>query len=172
MESLCCQEIQCQVFFSVLSSLLTLLILFLLAKPRIKVSKKIAKENNEAYRIKVINKSWFFSYVNIQAELHIITTESNGLKKATNIHLTKRQLFHLDRNLIYNKDYNNAYRFKTNTNIDNLISGNKKGFKCLRFKIIATHSFSNFSKVKVVEYDKSGIINGEFEVGNTMKIVK
>ncbi len=153
------------------SSILTLGFLFSF-KPRIKISKKIAcKSKGDSYRIKIVNKNYFFSFINIKAELQIIYSNNNPLESAKNIHLLKNYLFQITSNKICNKEYRNAYRFVSTTKIKDLIRKQGDNFKCLRFRIIATHSFTNFSTVKVIEYDKSDLITGEFEIGNSLKII-
>ena len=111
------------------SSILTLGFLFSF-KPRIKISKKIAcKSKGDSYRIKIVNKNYFFSFINIKAELQIIYSNNNPLESAKNIHLLKNYLFQITSNKICNKEYRNAYRFVSTTKIKDLIrkQGDKKG---------------------------------------------
>jgi hypothetical protein len=142
-------------------------------KPNLKISPEIAKileDGNLIYKIKVMN--WGrFPITNVKAELSYVKLQpvAGGNKIITKrIHLNKSEILSLDKYDELTQDESNCYTFRTNEKLEyNFIHNNRNH---LLFKIYATHSFSNFGKVKKMEYTLDSFINGDFVFGNTLDI--
>lgn len=142
---------------------------FTKVKPKIFISNEISYCNN-TFKIKIINRG-HYSATNIRAELCYVNYFSvpNGVEQnSKKILLTKMELFALDG--LNNSDYASyTYRFVTT---ENLLEGLKHFDRShIRFKLIATHSMSNISKVYVRNYALNDIKTGDFEFGNSIRIV-
>ena len=168
------------VIIGVLSSVIASLIFlsFLTrVRPKLEISDKIAKGKSLTtgdiiYRIKVINKSRR-PVINVKAQLHLITPiviPGGMLLKSKEIPLKRSEVMYLEKFDPSDKQAKYAFRFTTYGNIENIWKDDRQSF--LRFRIIATDSISGFTKVFVKNYHiKSLIKEGEFEFGNSMKIV-
>lgn len=139
-------------------------------RPSLKISDEIAFSNN-SYKIKVVNKSCA-SAINIRVELCYVNYFNvyGGIEtKTSKISVSKDNLFAIDG---YKRKPQNAtysFRFLTNENLTNGLLDNKGKF--IRFKIIATHSVSNISRVYSKTFTADKIINGDFVFGKSTKTI-
>lgn len=166
---------------SFLASLVFLLFLFSL-KPKIKISDNIAKgrlevEESIGYGIKIINKTRS-PIMNIEAHLYLVTPaklpSGEKIRFYKEIPLKKNKLIQLgefgSEDRIFGELYSNYdWIFVTYENIEEKLQ-NPASF--LEFTVYATHAFSGFGKYYVKNYTKNSIIEGEFEKGNSLKVIK
>ncbi|WP_347373681.1 hypothetical protein [Aequorivita sp. Q41] len=160
-------------------------------KPKIKICEKISIEERENeddemethFGFKVVNKSWFFKVYDIKVRLYsieLVPSENNEDFHCEEITLRKNETWILNRfnirhcfqDLIFNErrlkkrtDY--AVQFFSKEKLNDLVGSNKR----LRFEVLAKHSLSGFSVVKIYTFrHKNDLINGSFLSGNTSKI--
>src|SRR5690554_522364 len=179
-----------ELFFTHLGSIIagitsSALFLFALSrlKPKINISEKISIEERENeqkkmethFGFKVINKSWFFKVYDIKVRLYsieLIPSENNEDFHCEEIELRKNETWVLnrfyighccqdfifgERRLRKRTDY--AVQFFSKKNLNNLVGTNKR----LRFEVLAKHSLSGFSVVKIYTFrHKNDLIKGSF----------
>ncbi|MEL6438583.1 MAG: hypothetical protein AAFQ80_04925 [Cyanobacteria bacterium J06621_8] len=148
--------------------------------PKIAISDKISKykkpNGKYTYVIKVVNKTLYD--ISLDAELFITKRENvaNGsIYKRRRIALTADKIFVLKKNSRQTNSsgmYDFSFRFTPKKNLEDIWK--KDNARTLRFCIYAKHSLSGLGKHFVQEYFLSEdlFIEGQFEVGDTLKIVK
>lgn len=156
-----------------ISSSFFLVFLFTL-RPRIAISDHVCQltfENVDYYTIKVINKTRFRIH-DVKAELWI--TKPYGVKGGKNIkldiiELKKSELFSIDPFNANNKEASYAVLFSTSEDLNQRWDNDAQN---LRFRIIAKHSFSGFSRIYEKEYHSKAntLKKANFEFGNSFAI--
>jgi len=83
--------------------------------------------------------------------------------------LKSSELFEISGYDLFNENATYAFRFSTNEDIESIWDDTRS---YLRFRLIATDSFSNFSKVFNQYYynKRNAIRNGEFKYGDSFDI--
>ncbi|MBL4662157.1 MAG: hypothetical protein JKY22_00990 [Flavobacteriaceae bacterium] len=164
--------------------------LFILSrlKPKLRICNKISIEEREGsihFGFKIINKSWFFKVYDLRVKLYsieLIPSENNedlhydelSLRKDNTWFLNRFNIYHCFQDLIFKdrrlkKRTDYAVQFFTKENLTDLVDLNKR----IRFEVLAKHSLSGFSVVKVYTFrHKNDLILGSFLSGNTPLIKK
>jgi len=166
-------------FSSFLGSLVLIIILFVLAKPRFKISNEIAyvKDDNytpelaNSYLIKVTNKSLFVAY-DIRANLESLTPYNvkNGTNdRAIDIEIKDDTTNILGRNKPWKKKYgDNAFIFRVEDDLKSILAVHNNK---LEFTLMAKHGFSGLSKMFKAYYSvSSDIVDGHFGFGKDFVI--
>ena len=146
----------------VLSGIIASLVFFHLLtriRPKLQISDKIAKKKSSgtsevAYKIKVINKT-HHPIINVKAQLHLVTpvvVPGGILLKTREIPLKRNEILCIEKFDSNDEQAKYAFRFVTYENIDDIWKEDEKSF--LRFRVIATDSFSGFTKVFVKDYQR------------------
>lgn len=159
-----------------IASFVFVLVLYNL-RPRIKISAEIAKKTDGSgtfYKIKVINKSFFFKLYDVNAELMrsspigVIGGQNLILNRLT---LKRDRIWYLNRRFINKKKDKHAtfaVLFKCTDDIEGIWNDQSS---TLHFKVIAKHGLSNFPKIKTKHYHcKNCIKEGQFGFGKDFKI--
>ncbi|WP_179416201.1 hypothetical protein HDF19_10095 [Mucilaginibacter sp. E4BP6] len=174
----------------VVASAIFLFLLFLL-KPKIVISDKIASQyvkvgnkDHHAYVFKIINKSLFFKIYDLKVNAYVCSNMPNvngnnvnfkdiQLKGADQWVLNRMYWKHIFQNTIRGErtlesrcDY--ACQFFSGENISNLLDNNSY----ISVQVLAKHSLTGFSRVKIRKYNHSSkIVKGIFLSGNSCRIV-
>ena len=165
---------------SFVATLIFALLLFIILKPRIKISDNIACLNkgkeNEFYKFKFYNNSYFKAF-DIKFELlsckeYEAQKNSEGVNVSMNdITLSNSQILFIEK---YRKDKKNRYAHNCvtvrveNENLENVVS---KANSYLEFRVTMKHGFSNLSGTFTKKYRTAKCIkNGDFEFGNNFNI--
>lgn len=186
MESFVLSGVALSLLSGIFSSALFLIILSLL-KPRLKIGRKIAceKEGDHAkgYYFKVINKSCIFKVFDIRARVFACENQPspNGddvimneitLKKPEHWVLSQMRLRHVWQDFIHGSNRlrhssNYAFQFCTFVDLESILLEKKY----ITIEVIARHSFTGFSVVKMKQYKHiNDIRNGSFLSGNSCRI--
>lgn len=174
----------------IISSIIFLVILFCL-KPCIVISDKIATKyvnidgnDTHVFVFKIINKSFLFKVYDIKVNAYVcndvpnvnginVTFKDIELKGANQWVLNRLNFKHLFQNILRGEktlqsrcDY--ACQFFSEENLKSILKNNSY----ISLQVLAKHSFTGFSKVKIMKYrHPSKIIKGSFLSGNSSQIV-
>lgn len=142
-------------------------------KPRIKISDKIAVNNENEYHLKIINKSKFY-ITNIYIQLQLITV-SNG-DGGTILHLYDLK-FPCEKIKIISpyskedKDASYAIRLGISKNLDQVWEEDEHTY--LKFIIYCSNERNNSSKLfEQIYYKKKCIKHGNFMFGDSLEIIE
>lgn len=154
----------------VVSSIIIYFLVFQI-KPKIKISENISHDldenDNNIYRIKIVNKSRFALF-NLNYSLHYCDKQPDGIIHIVEIEPLKSSLCYISPKCNFDKDNKHAVRISYDIDESKYpLSENSY----LRFAIIATHSFTNTTSYTEINYTKSNIIDGVFETGDSLKIL-
>ena len=153
----------------IISSLIFFLIFFLI-KPRIKISERICKEkgsnNEDLYRIKIVNKT-FSMLVNMEYFLYYKTIHSDGIDSIEEIKPCKPKLKCIPK-FCFKKNEDYAVRISYSINSKERPIDNTHH---LVFRIVASHQITGTIKADSVEYSEEKIQEGQFETGESTKII-
>lgn len=173
---------------NIITTFIALILTFLLFRPKIAFSNKIAFCKEGEYKVKIENNSsfGFAGIYNIKAEMVFYRQQTNDKIriKTKTIPLKKDQLFKLNskRSKLFSLSPNYSYVFcttssfsKENESFKTAELLNSKKYDGIKFRVIATHSFSNitrtFEKIYLTDISKGQLENGTFKSGDTkMKI--
>lgn len=165
-----CSSLINGVISGVVSSIIIYILVFKV-KPKIKISEKIAhdidEDDNDLYKIKVINKS-HFAVFNLSYSLHYCYKQPDGIIHIVEIEPQKSSLCYISPKRCFDKDNKHAVRISYNID-ENKYPLDENSY--LKFTIIATHSFTNTTSYKEANYNKDDIIGGMFETGNSLKVL-
>lgn len=164
----------------IISGIVSSIIIYFLVfqvKPKIKISDKISHsiEDNEddIYRIKILNKS-YFAVFNLNYSLHHCYKQPDGIIHITEIKPLKSQLHfispkHFPPFIKNDKDENNhAIRLSYKINKEDYVLDENS---YLQFTIIATHSLTNTTSYTEAKFTQEQIIDGVFETGDSLKVI-
>lgn len=157
----------------VLSGIVSSIIIYLLVfniKPKIKISDNIAKTTKEEvtiYKIKIVNCTKFAIF-NLNYSLCYCTEYPDKLIDMIEIPPSKKSLLYIPP--FMKNDLNDKHAVRISYKIDTEkypLTDNT--YFC--FTISATHGFSNTSLCLEKNYYNSDIIDGNFETGNSLKVL-
>lgn len=163
---------------SFVGSLVLIISLFILAKPKFKISAEIAYLDTSeygddlkgSYLIKISNRSLFVSY-DITGNLEKLKTYhvSNGTNdRSFDLTLVDPTTNFLAGRNIFKNDGKNAFLFRTTENLSEVLSASDSK---LRFTLIARNGFSGLTKLFRQEYNiKNSIKAGHFGFGRDFAI--
>lgn len=177
-------ETVCNLLFEIIGGFSFLLILFKFFSPKIRISPYIAcntKRGQIDYYFKITNDSYFFELVDLKMELYEATPVGNGRDcRMVKVPLSKGgDMPYLDskRIGINKKESTFAAQFVT-ANESQTVEIDLKSFlknnpSCHITVIFAcTHTFSSIRRKFLKEYVFSDIIDGEFNSGKLLTVVK
>lgn len=158
----------------VISGIVSSIIIYLLVfqvKPKIKIGDKIARviddEGNVIYRLKIVNKTRFAIF-NLSYSLNYCERQSDGIINFCEINPSKTAIFYISP--FSRKDKDDKYPVRITYVIDeNKYPLDENSY--LSFTIVATHSFSNTSTYKEINFHKGDIVDGVFETGDSIKVL-
>lgn len=163
---------------SFVGSLVLVVLLFIFAKPKFKISKEIAYLNTEeygadiqgSYLIKISNRSLFVSY-DITANLEKLNTyhvNGGSNNRSFDLDLVDSNTNYLAGRNIFKNDGKNAFLFRTTEDLSKIL---KSSDSKLRFTLIARNGFSGLTKIFRQEYNIRGAIkSGHFGFGRDFAI--
>lgn len=163
---------------SFIGSVVLVIVLFICAKPKFKISKEIAYLDTDeygldlkgSYLIKISNRSLFVSY-DISGNLETLKAYhvSNGTNdRSFDLKLVDSNTNYLaGRNFLKN-DGKNAFIFRTTEDLSIILNSSDSK---LRFTLIARNGFSGLTKIFRQEYNiKKSIKSGHFGFGRDFAI--
>ncbi|MBR6728755.1 MAG: hypothetical protein IKL80_01220 [Clostridia bacterium] len=142
----------------------------LLVRPKILLSDQICKSSSEpgVYRIKIINKSKA-ELNNVYYNLLYCRDEGDDIKVVDEIPPRKSRLYFIDKYHYFKKDEDYALRISYDIDEQKYPLNEKSYFE---FNIIANHSLSNTMKCVKKVYTQKDVLEGLFETGKSMKILR
>lgn len=163
---------------SILASLIFLITVFFLLRPRLHIAPNIAKFE-ELYFFKVCNRSLFRAYDikielfevrNIQMSGNHLQLENINIKKSVSSppSLAKFDIASRVKKPQNHIRYEFALQFKTDANIDEILNNSQK---FLRVQIEARHGLTGLQSIFVEDFDNSSVIkSGNFVSGKFFEI--
>ncbi|ULC59524.1 hypothetical protein MBM09_00760 [Flaviramulus sp. BrNp1-15] len=163
---------------SFLGSLVLILLLFVFAKPKFKISEEIAfvdtdnysPELKNSYLIKVTNRSLFVAY-DIVANLESLTPYNVNCgtnDRAVDIKFIDPSTNILDRYKPFKNDGKNAFIFRTTHDLKSILKVHNNK---LEFTLMAKNGFSGLSKMFKREFSiLADVKNGHFGFGKDFEI--
>jgi hypothetical protein len=144
-------------------------------RPNVEISKQIAVDEVDGrrhYHVKVVNRTRA-SLVHVRAEMHFIRQKGvpgGSIVRVHRIPLLRDDAFEIgafDKNDI---DYEFAYRFQEVE--EDLMDEWNDELRAIRFRIMASHSISGFTRVFAQEYrnKRTDLVHGDFEAGSSMAV--
>lgn len=164
---------------SVAASLIFLMLVLHFLRPLVAISPVIVKGKDTsdaekvAYSIKIVNKSLFKAF-DINVELHevrqIPAHPSGFHTQLKKIPLIVEHFPCLAPNRLFGrKDGVNCVQFRTNADIEKIVSNEQR---TLKFQIILRHGLTGLSEIFQKEYVLKELIkNGQFSNGNKFEII-
>lgn len=158
-----------QLFLGVISGVVAsvcFMLSLLFVKPSMDISMELCKdpENDNLYRIKVINKSRAVLN-NVYYTLHYCEDFGDGIKEIQEILPRKNRMTFFDKYSGKCEDY--AVRLSYEIDLNKYPLDRAE----LEFNIMACHSLSNTMSCKKQVYTKNSIKEGVFETGKSMRII-
>jgi hypothetical protein len=153
------------------------LLLLSVIRPKVAISRKIAKGKSrtgrDIYRIKIINKTQH-PIVDIKAQLHLLTnyqTHNGDIFKAKQLKLVQSEPLTISGFNKRDRDADYAYRFVTYEDLGEVWSDDTAGF--LRLRIFSRHSITGFGSVVQQDFrvKRVSIMEGDFAKGNSFAIL-
>ncbi|MCF1182992.1 hypothetical protein L0E83_06000 [Marichromatium gracile] len=171
-----------EIYIALISSVVTGLLAAIIFKltmsklrPKLIISDWISMNQNETgedvYFIKVVNIGRR-SAINLKAELRIRTPHNvhgGTIMKTNKLSLYRSEMLELPKDSREDKNAENAFRFRTNDNIIDMLNSNSASY--LMFQVLSYDSFSGYAKVYTKNYyNKEYIKKGRFDFGNSLEI--
>ena len=147
-------------------------IFLLLIKPRVKIAKQICidrdRKNNVVHQIKIVNRSHAM-ITDLKYVLYYCVMHGDGISTSVEIQPRKSRVIIIDRIRLISKNADYAARITYDIDPQHYpLNDNCK----LVFMFIAKHSLSNTSKCIKREYYSKDIIEGTYESGKSVKIIR
>lgn len=168
-------DILCSIISGVVSGIIASVILnqyYWNKKPKLLLSDYIAKNSNNEYRLKIINKSKFYvTNIFIQVQLVTVTNGNGGsILNVQNLDIPYKMLHVINP---YKKDdlnCNYAVRFAISKNLEEIWKDDQHTY--LKLIIHCSNEHNNASKLyEKIYYKKSKCIkNGEFKAGDSIEV--
>lgn len=141
-------------------------------KPNLKISDKIAVNNDNEYNIKIINKSKFY-VTNILIKLQLITiSNGNGgsILNAYDLKFPSNKLYVINPYKKEDKDASYAIRFGISNDLEEIWKEDEHTY--LKLIIYCSNEHNNASKLYEQIYHKKSqcIKNGNFKFGDSLEI--
>lgn len=171
------------VLIGILSSLVASLVFLCFLtriRPKIEISKQIAKEYADGdvcgqgpYKIKIINKTRR-RIIDVEAQLHLMEIRvlpGGIIRRGVPIPLVRSKIMEIEKFDPRDESADYAFRFIIDADVEEIWKDDSHSF--LRFRISATDSFSGFKRVFIMDYHKKRdcIKQGDFKFGNSLEIV-
>lgn len=175
---MCLDDFLLSILSSIIASLIFLISVFFLLRPRLDIGQGIAKSGG-LYYFKVCNRSLFRAYdikielfevKNIQMGGNHLQLENIEIKKSVSAppSLAKFDIPSRIKKPQNHIRYEFALQFKTDANIDEILNNSQK---FLRVQIEARHGLTGLQSIFVQDFDNNSVIsNGSFVSGKFFEI--